>query len=60
MSASLEQNPGLVSALRDRAEIASSQEQTALAALLMMAAEALEHTHDIATAGWLETEESEP
>lgn len=59
MSVSLEENPWLIAQLRERAQIETFHERTAIAALLIRAADALEHTHDIATAGWLETEESE-
>jgi hypothetical protein len=54
MSASLENNPRVINELRRAAE---SPVTPWIAALLEVAADQLEHTHEIATAGWLETEQ---
>lgn len=58
MTASLENNPHIIKQLRRATEVAAFQEYPALAALLQIAADQLEHTHNIATAGWLETQEA--
>lgn len=57
MSVSLELNPDIVRQLRAASESAEYRGSHSLAALLHLAAMQLEHTHKIATAGWLETQE---
>lgn len=52
----LEDNPRLIADLRMAARLSEAVGRENTSALLLIAADALEHTHEIACAGWLDTE----
>lgn len=57
MSHSLEDNPRVLKEIAKAQKLAQQAGFTLYATVLQMAHDALKHTHSIAVAGWLDTEE---